>query len=444
MSMSVRDEETGLEWAGALGASGLFPTRANLRNPRYLRMLTEIPRFHRMAKKLLAAPEVSTRSTTEPDETLEQFLERGRFTDFFVTYFMTPLVSAVWSTDPDHALDYPARYLFRFLEHHGMLTVFGSPTWRTVTGGSREYVERVAKNLHEVRLSSPVSEIREHDGRRRRHRPVRHRDVRRRRGRHPPRPGAGDARRAHAAAPRGARRDPLPAQRRAAAHRRAAAAAGRGRPRLLELPAPRRRPGAGHLRHDPAAETGSRQARSPGGAARSPEALDHREAPRAVPGQPGRRGRRRPEHRDRDHALRAPRLHPGLGGRAGQAAAAQHGPRRLRRRLPRLGLPRGRRALRPPGGRSPRRTLDLGRRAPAAGADAAHLRHRDQARAGRAGAQHLQLPQPHLAGRPRRPAALHGGLRAAAAPAGVVRGPRPRRRPRPQPAREHRRLPRRA
>ncbi len=77
---------------------------------------------------------------------------------------MTPLVSAVWSTDPDHALDYPARYLFRFLEHHGMLTVFGSPTWRTVTGGSREYVERVAKNLHEVRLSSPVSAIREHDG----------------------------------------------------------------------------------------------------------------------------------------------------------------------------------------------------------------------------------------------------------------------------------------
>ena len=42
MSMSVRDAETGLEWAGALGASGLFPTRSNLRNPRYLRMLTEI------------------------------------------------------------------------------------------------------------------------------------------------------------------------------------------------------------------------------------------------------------------------------------------------------------------------------------------------------------------------------------------------------------------
>ncbi|RLV47526.1 FAD-dependent oxidoreductase [Nocardioides mangrovicus] len=153
MSMSVRDEETGLEWAGALGARGLFPTSANLRNPRYLRMLVEIPRFHRMAKRALSG---------ESDETLASFLARGRFSEFFTTYFMTPLVAAVWSADPDHALEYPARYLFTFLEHHGMLTVFGSPTWRTVAGGSREYVERVAKRLDEVRLSSPVSAIREH------------------------------------------------------------------------------------------------------------------------------------------------------------------------------------------------------------------------------------------------------------------------------------------
>ena len=159
MSMSVRDQETGLEWAGALGASGLFPSRANLRNPRYLRMLTEIPRFHRMARKLLATPEVSTRSTTDLDETLAQFLERGRFTDFFVTYFMTPLVSAVWSTDPDHALDYPARYLFRFLEHHGMLTVGDSPQWMTVVGGSRTYVDALAERLPAVRAGDPVTSV---------------------------------------------------------------------------------------------------------------------------------------------------------------------------------------------------------------------------------------------------------------------------------------------
>ena len=57
---------------------------------------------------------------------------------------MESLVAAVWSCDPAVALDYPARYLFEFLDHHGMLGVFGSPQWRTVTGGSREYVDRVA------------------------------------------------------------------------------------------------------------------------------------------------------------------------------------------------------------------------------------------------------------------------------------------------------------
>jgi predicted NAD/FAD-binding protein/DUF1365 family protein len=166
MSMSVRDEETGLEWAGALGMGGIFPAWANARSPRYLRMLTEIPRFHRMAHRILdddsadGEPLETVAAPREP--TLREFLARGRFSSYFTTHFMIPLVAAVWSCDDDHALDYPARYLFRFLDHHGMLTVLGSPTWRTVTGGSREYVERVAKNLHEVRLGAPVSEIREH------------------------------------------------------------------------------------------------------------------------------------------------------------------------------------------------------------------------------------------------------------------------------------------
>ena len=55
MSMSIRDDGSGLQWAGALGRRGVFPTPANVLNPRYLRMLTEIPRFHRRARALLGA-----------------------------------------------------------------------------------------------------------------------------------------------------------------------------------------------------------------------------------------------------------------------------------------------------------------------------------------------------------------------------------------------------
>ncbi|WP_248579340.1 FAD-dependent oxidoreductase [Nocardioides sp. InS609-2] len=155
MSLSVGDDATGLEWAGALGRRGLFPSAANLRRPSYLRMLTEIPRFHRRAKSLLAADGAGG------EQTLGAFLDDGCFSPYFRRHFMEPVVAAVWSCDPDVALDYPARYFFTFLEHHGMLGVFGSPTWRTVTGGSRAYVDKVVAGLTDVRPGTKITSVAE-------------------------------------------------------------------------------------------------------------------------------------------------------------------------------------------------------------------------------------------------------------------------------------------
>ncbi|HSV40926.1 MAG TPA: FAD-dependent oxidoreductase, partial [Nocardioidaceae bacterium] len=76
----------------------------------------------------------------------------------------TPLVACVWSCGPDIAGQYPARYLFEFLANHGMLSVTGSPEWRTVTGGSQRYVERAAKNLTAVRTATPVRAVTRVDG----------------------------------------------------------------------------------------------------------------------------------------------------------------------------------------------------------------------------------------------------------------------------------------
>lgn len=152
MSISVRADDIGLEYAGALGVRGLFACRQSLR-PRYLRMLAEIVRFHRAALRLLG-------DDADSLETLDAFLNRHRFSSYFIDYFITPLVAAVWSCAGDDALRYPARYLFVFLAHHGMLSVFGSPTWRTVTGGSATYVAAVAARLDEVSTSTPVHSLR--------------------------------------------------------------------------------------------------------------------------------------------------------------------------------------------------------------------------------------------------------------------------------------------
>ena len=156
MSMSVRADDIGLEYAGALGARGLFACRQSLR-PRYLLMLAEIIRFHRAATRLLRA---GGPGIEDDLETLEAFLSRHRFSPYFVDYFITPLVAAVWSCAGADALRYPARYLFVFLDHHGMLSVFGSPTWRTVVGGSANYVQAIASRLDEVSVGTPVRWLR--------------------------------------------------------------------------------------------------------------------------------------------------------------------------------------------------------------------------------------------------------------------------------------------
>jgi predicted NAD/FAD-binding protein len=156
MSMSVRDDAIGLEFAGARGLGGLFPSPATLARPRYLRMLFEVKRFHRVATQLL---EDESDDAARDLEALGAFVARHRFSNYFVEHFMTPLVAAVWSCAPGEAMRYPARYLFVFLQHHGMLSVFGSPTWRTVVGGSATYVEAVATHLQELAAGVPVRSV---------------------------------------------------------------------------------------------------------------------------------------------------------------------------------------------------------------------------------------------------------------------------------------------
>ncbi|HEX4225630.1 MAG TPA: FAD-dependent oxidoreductase [Pseudonocardiaceae bacterium] len=155
MSMSVRCDGCGLEYAGARQLAGLFAQPRNAANPRYLRMLGEILRFHRHARRLLTEPDTG-------DTTIGAFLAIGGYSAYFVDHFLLPVVSAVWSADRDSAKQYPARYLFTFLNHHGLLAVGGSPRWRTVVGGSRTYVELASKNLTAVHLGSPVRTVTRH------------------------------------------------------------------------------------------------------------------------------------------------------------------------------------------------------------------------------------------------------------------------------------------
>jgi predicted NAD/FAD-binding protein len=151
MSMSIRCQGCGLEYAGGKGPGGVLANRHSAFRPAFLRMLLDVTRFFRLARDLL--------SNGDDTVTLRQFLVSRRFSPYFVHHFVIPVVSCVWSAAPGEAALYPARYLFTFLENHGMLSLRSTSPWRTVAGGSRTYVQRIAKNLASVATSTPVRAV---------------------------------------------------------------------------------------------------------------------------------------------------------------------------------------------------------------------------------------------------------------------------------------------
>jgi uncharacterized protein len=158
MSMSVSCGGCGLEYAGHRSLPGLA---AGLRTGglRYSRMLAEVVRFHRAARRLLATADSSS-GQDGAELTLGQFVRAGGYSPYFAAHFVMPFVAAVWSCPPQTALSYPARYLFTFLDHHGLLSITGSPPWLTISGGSRGYVERIGKQVAAVRTGAPVTSVR--------------------------------------------------------------------------------------------------------------------------------------------------------------------------------------------------------------------------------------------------------------------------------------------
>lgn len=154
MSMSIHCDGCGLEYAGGRGGRGIFAQRRRLLDPRYIAMLLGVKKFGRLAHQLLDSPELSTDPQTYGD-----FLTAHGFSDYFVSHYAIPVVSCVWSSGHETALEYPARYLFEFLKHHGFLSIKGSPQWFTVVGGSSSYIDKVRTAVGDVRASTGITSI---------------------------------------------------------------------------------------------------------------------------------------------------------------------------------------------------------------------------------------------------------------------------------------------
>jgi uncharacterized protein len=155
MSFGVRYGDGELEFC-ASSLEGIFAQKKNIVSPRYLRMLADIMRFFRSAKLVLDEP---------GDPTLAEFVDRLAPGEWFKDRFLIPMGAAIWSTPPRDMLAFPAKTFVRFFQNHGLLSVNGHHQWRTVDGGSEQYVRRITEGLgSRVRTGQPIKQVRASQG----------------------------------------------------------------------------------------------------------------------------------------------------------------------------------------------------------------------------------------------------------------------------------------
>lgn len=151
MSFAVSCSRSGLEYNGH-DIGGLFAQRKNILSPSFHCMWWDIMRFNRLTRSWLDA---------DPAQTVGQALAGHHFSQRFIEHYLAPMCAAIWSMPAAGLERFPARFLARFLDNHGMNTVSGRPQWYTVAGGSATYVAAMTKPFAErIFLRSPVRAVR--------------------------------------------------------------------------------------------------------------------------------------------------------------------------------------------------------------------------------------------------------------------------------------------
>ncbi|KZM49863.1 FAD-dependent oxidoreductase [Labrenzia sp. OB1] len=156
MSFALSADNGALEWSGH-NLNGVFAQRKNLVSPKFLRMLRDIFRFNKRAVEDL-------KSGSLRGQSLGGYLAKEGYSRGFINDYLLAMGAAIWSTPIAEMHAYPAESFVAFFENHRLLS-FDRPRWRTVSGGSRHYVDRLLAPLKDrIRLATPVVEILRQDG----------------------------------------------------------------------------------------------------------------------------------------------------------------------------------------------------------------------------------------------------------------------------------------
>jgi predicted NAD/FAD-binding protein len=153
MSFSVSNDLSGLEYAGS-DLNTLFTQRRNLLSPRFWRMVRDILRFNRSAERDL------DEGMIHDTMTLGEYLEHGGYSTSFRDDYLVPMGAAIWSSGTQQMSSFPAGFFIRFFRNHGLLSIGDRPQWRTVSGGSRRYLQPLTQRFASaIRSNDPVTGV---------------------------------------------------------------------------------------------------------------------------------------------------------------------------------------------------------------------------------------------------------------------------------------------
>tara|TARA_B110000238_G_scaffold200741_1_gene252117 strand:- start:2087 stop:3364 length:1278 start_codon:yes stop_codon:yes gene_type:complete len=156
MSFSAKCEQSKFEWCGE-GIQGLVLNKYNWYQLKSYKILFDFLRFNKLAKKLV--------SQNDSLLTLGDFLNQHHFSKTFIKYYILPMGAAIWSSSTEDIYDYPAYSFLIFFKNHGLLNLIDRPQWKTIVGGSRQYVNKLIEPFSEkIILNSSISHIERNNG----------------------------------------------------------------------------------------------------------------------------------------------------------------------------------------------------------------------------------------------------------------------------------------
>ena len=140
------------EWCGSDKLSSVFAQPSNLLKPAFWGMLKDMLRFNRAATALADGKH-------EMQGTLGEYLHANNYGNAFRDWYLKPMAACIWSTPSQQIDEFPLATFVNFCRNHGLISVNDRPQWRTVKGGARNYVVKLAAEITDIRMNAALTRV---------------------------------------------------------------------------------------------------------------------------------------------------------------------------------------------------------------------------------------------------------------------------------------------